>query len=263
MNMRINRGLLPLATLLAAQAATAQQVLVPNRTYELHVSTEDLGTFRDCAIFRGNGTLILEAGRNLVIDWALEPDPGTRRFQAVTDGSRAAANPIGLALHGTFSGTDRVSGEAINDRGAMFTFVGRVNRECELGSPYLGGNSPYEAAPSQPVLFEPSDDSVAGKLYDVRLYEGDVDDDCFAFVTVGTLVRNGGEQLVWRQQRQNERDGTFQAVGAPAGGSAGLALNGELTSWGELRVTGLRNDGRGLQAIVGSGRETYNCIHAQ
>ena len=83
-------------------------------------------------------------------------------------------------------------------------------------------------------------------------------DDCFTFAINGTLTRSAGARLTWGMDRQNEGLGTFQAVGMNA--SAGLALRGELSSWGELRVHGISSSTTGLQEIVGSGRVAAACI---
>lgn len=261
--MNIDRFSLVLAASTLASTATAEQadLLPPDRTYELSVVTADGGTFADCATFRGDHALVLQAARGLVVDWLREStDPSERRFHAVTDGSRQAANPIGLALHGTFVDRNTIRGDGINDLGLTFTFSGRVNRACAAAATYGGDENPYAAAPATPVQFEPADASVAGRLYAVQLYGAEMTEDCLRFIINGTLAMDGGVNLLWGMDRMNEGLGTFQAVGPNAGGGAGLALRGELTAWNELRVHGVRNDAVGLREIVGSGRETGNCI---
>jgi hypothetical protein len=264
--MNIDRFALLVAASAISHPANAQQaeIALPDRTYELSVVTADGGGFRDCATFGGDHALVLQAGRGLIVDWLPEAtDPSERRFHAVTDGSRMASNPFGLAIHGAFVGTDAIRGNAVNDRGLTFTFTGRLNRACASAAvPYADG-SPYAAAPVSTVLFEPAEGSVAGRLYGVRLYGADVADDCLRFVIDGTLLGNGGARLAWGMDRLNEVEGSFQAVGATEGASAGLALRGQLTSWGELRVHGIESNGAGVREIVGSGREAGACIDEQ
>ena len=253
------RTLLLAASTLAGAAAAQADITPPPRTYELLVVSADNEGFRDCATFGSDNSLVLQAAKGLVIQWLPEvPASSARNFYAVTDGSASSANPIGLALHGTFVGRDAIRGNAINELGQTFTFSGRSSNGC---SPFIHyPDDPYTAAPEEPVQFEPAPGSVAGELYAVRLYGTDVAEDCFHFVINGTLTRRSGDNQSWGMDRLNAGMGTFQAVGASAGPSAGRALRGELNSLGELRVHGIEASSTGLRPIVGSGRQIPACI---
>jgi hypothetical protein len=261
--MNIHRFALLLTASALSRPVAAQQaeITLPDRVYELSVVTANGSEFTDCATFHGDHSLILQAGNGLVVDWL--PETGAlsaRDFNAVTDGSRAAANPFGLALHGTFVGDNAIRGDAINDLGLTFVFSGRLNRACAVSAIYYGDGSPYGAAPETSVLFEPERGSLAGRLYVVQLYGGEEEEDCLHFVINGTLTRNGGANQTWGMDDLNAGMGTFQAVGANASGSAGRSLRGELSALGELRVHGMESDVEGLREIAGSGRETGHCI---
>jgi len=266
MRTQVERFTLLIATLALSGTVIAQQETIGDRKYELSVVTADAGDFRDCANFREDHSLQLEASNGLVITWL--PAAGDRtgtRFHAVT----SAANAYGLALHGTFADRSTISGNAVNDRGQTFTFTGRLNPDCWLrpaghfpGGPHLPASTsdPYSAAPLNPELYERSDRSVAGRLYDVRLYGGDSRQDCYQFAINGVLARNGGANLTWRMDDLNTAEDTFQAVGSPAFGTGGVAAFGQRMPWGELRVHGFDNQEWGLRLFVGSGQETGSCI---
>jgi hypothetical protein len=286
--MNIQRCVFLLAASSLASVATAQQASdpppvqhtpLPDLTYELSVTSADGVQIRDCATFGVDHALVLLQGKGLVIDWLYETtDPSGRKFHAVTDGSRMASNPIGLAIHGTFVGSDAIRGDMINELGLTFSFRGRLNRGCYPGvaaypvqTPSVDAypeDNPYAAAPATQVLFEPEPGSVAGKLYAVSLYSvaqgearpAEVSEDCFRFVTDGSLRTSSGRIMAWGMDRLNGRLGTFQAAGPNASAGAGRALRGELSAWGELRVHGIESDARGFREIVGSGRETAACI---
>jgi hypothetical protein len=257
--MHIYRFVLLLAlSALGHKASVQADVMPPARSYELWVTTANGEAFRDCATFSGDHALVLQAGRDLIIDWLMESsDPSGRKFQAVSNGSRASSNPFGLAMHGSFGGADAISGDAINDRGLTFTFSGRLNRACTLDSTPPEGR-PYSKPPARHVLFEPQVGSVAGLLYGVELYGAEVTYDCFSFAIDGALIRNAGATLTWGMDRRNDGVGTFQAVGKNA--SAGLALRGELASWGELRVHGISSSTTGRREIVGSAHVVGGCV---
>ena len=270
--MSIQRNILLLAASALANVAMAQQASnpplverspLPDQTYELSVTSADGVEFRDCATFGVDHALVLLEADGLVMDWLYETtDPSGRKFHAVSDGSRMASNPIGLAVHGKFVGKDAIRGDAINDLGLTFTFKGRLNRGCGSPSWIDPPESPYAAAPGLPVLFEPGPGSVAGKQYAVSLYGATTAvADCFRFDINGNLGRSAGENLTWGMDRANQQLGTFQAVGPHASSGAGRALRGELTAWGELRVHGIESDARGFREIVGSGLETASCIN--
>jgi hypothetical protein len=260
--MNIDRFALLLAASTLGHAAAAQTSddALRARTYELSVVSADGYAFRDCAAFGADNDLVLQAAAGLDIDWLSESgDPSGGGFHAVTDGSRMASSDFGLALHGAFASSGAIRGNAINDRGLTFSFSGRLNRACELAALYYR-ESPYSAAPATPVLFEPAPASVAGNQYGVRLYGAGATDDCLRFEIDGTLIRNGSVRLAWGMDRLNEQAGTFQSVGSIPGGSAGVALHGQLTSWGELRVQGIASSSTGLQEVIGSGRRVAACI---
>jgi hypothetical protein len=235
----------------------------------LSVVMGDGGEFRECATFRADHSLLLEASKGLVVDWlSVAPDRAGAGFQAVT----RTGNPYGLALHGVFASSGAINGDAVNDRGLTFKIAGRLNAECVLeprhtpdpiGSSYprVGSAAPYGAFPMSPRIFEPSEESVAGRLYEMRLYYGGYgQDDCYRFAINGVLVRSGAANLTWGMNDLNAGESTFQAVGSPSLGTGGVAAFGQRMPWGELRVHGLENDAGGLRAYVGSGRETHNCI---
>ena len=232
--------------------------MLPSRNYDLLVVTANGNGFRDCAIFTEDHGLVLQAAREVVIDYLMEStDPAGRRFHAVSNGGGSASNPYALAIHGSFVGPAGISGDAINDRGLTFTFSGQSNRPCAIAS---ATGTPYAAAPAHPVLFEPGAGSLAGETYGVDLYGDAENDDCFIFSINGTLERSAGADLRWGMDGRNANLGTFQAVGSNA--SAGVALRGETTSWGELRVHGISStsSSTGLREIVGSGRPAGACV---
>lgn len=265
MKTQIERFMLLLAALAISRTGLAQQEEdIGDRTYELSVAMADAGAFHDCATFREDHSLQLAASSGLMITWLpVATDRTGARFHGVT----TAANPYGLALHGAFSG-GAISGNAVNDRGETYTFTGRLNPDCMLspaglfpGEPRPPVNTPDPyGAPSRPVLYEPAEKSVAGRLYDMRLYGGDSRSDCYRFVVNGELGRNGGANLTWRMDGLNTVEDTFQAVGSPAFGTGGVALFGRRMPWGELRVHGFDNQEWGLRLYVGSGQESHNCI---
>jgi hypothetical protein len=269
MRTQVERFTLLIATLALSGTVTAQQAeSIGDRTYELSVVMADAGDFHDCAIFREDHSLQLEASNGLVITWLpVAADRTGARFYAVT----SAANPYGLALHGAFLGTTgAISGNAVNDRGQTFTFTGTLNPDCAIRpagyfprGPYppLSATGPYGAAPANPGPYEPTEESVAGRLYDMRLYGGDSREDCYQFAINGVLARNGGANLTWRMDDLNTAEDTFQAVGSPAFGTGGVAAFGQRMPWGELRVHGFDNQEWGLRRYVGSGQETSNCIN--
>jgi hypothetical protein len=269
--MNASRNTLLLAASALANVAMAQQAsnpppavqhTPPERTYEISVTSADGATFRDCATFGEDYSLVLLEANGLVIDWLYEStDPSGRNFHAVSNGSRMSSNPIGLAVHGTFAGSDAIRGDAINALGLTFTFKGRLNRGCSPTAYMPPERSPYAAAPGIPVLFEPGPGSVAGKMYAVSLYGADVDEDCLIFAINGTVSSSSGVTMEWGMDRANERLGTFQAVGPHASAGSGRALRGELSTLGELRVHGIESDARGRREIVGSGRQTASCIN--
>jgi hypothetical protein len=243
-------------------AAEPADVTPTDRVYELSVVSADGTEFNDCASFRENHDLVLLAGRGLAIDWLTEAsDPSGRDFHAVTNGSVPSSNPIGLALHGRFVGSDEIRGDAVNDLGLTFKFSGQLKRACLDSVSYYPDQNPYAAAPGIPILFEPGRGSLAGKLYVVQMYGTGGVDECLHFGIDGTLGRNGGANLKWGMDRLNSKMGTFQAVGSPAQGTAGRALRGERNSLGELRVHGIESDAMGLREIVGSGRQADNCVY--
>ena len=259
--MNIERFVLLLTVSALGHAAAVRADSVwPTRTYELSVANANGDSFLDCATFTADHALVLAESRGLIVDWLLEStDSSGRNFHAVSSGNRPSSNPYGLALHGRFVGTNAIRGDAVNDRGLTFTFTGRLTRACTLASTD-DRRSPYAELPSSNVVFEPGPTSVAGTQYGVQLYgeEGGVVDDCYIFAINGTLSRSAGARLTWGMDRNNEGMGTFQAVGSNA--SAGLALRGEMASWGELRVHGIASSSTGLREIVGSGREAGACL---
>jgi len=258
--MNINRCAVLLALSALGHTAVAQQstAALPSRNYDLLVVTANGNGFRDCMSFTEDHGLVLQAARDVVIDYLMEStDPAGRRFHAVSNGSGSASNPYGLAIHGSFVGPDGIRGDAINDRGLTFTFSGRSNQPCTIASAI---GTPYAAAPAHPVLFEPARGSLAGETYGVDLYGDAENDDCFIFAINGTLERSAGADLRWGMDDRNASLGTFQAVGTDA--SAGIALRGEVAAWGELRVHGIAStsSSTGLREIVGSGRPASACI---
>jgi hypothetical protein len=255
-------SLLIAASALGHAAAADPPITPTDRVYEISVVSADGTKFTDCATFRENHDLVLLAGRGLAMDWMTETsDPSSRNFHAVADGRVPSSNPIGLAIHGRFVANEQIRGDAINDLGLTFTFTGRLKGSCLDATTDALQQSPYAAAPAIPVLFEPKVGSLAGKLYDVKFYGSGGVDQCLHFAVNGTLIGNGGVNLIWGMDGRNSRMGTFQAVGSVAQGTAGRAMRGELSSVGELRVHGLQSTGAGLIEIVGSGREVDNCIY--
>jgi hypothetical protein len=258
--------MLLIAALAISRTGIAQQEEnVGDRIYELSVDMADAGAFHDCATFREDHSLQLAVSNGLAITWSsVAGDRTGLRFHAVT----TAANPYGLALHGAIT-ADGISGNAVNDRGETYTFTGRLNPDCVVrpaghspGDPRPPMNTPDPyGAPSRPVLYEPTEESIAGRIYDMRLYGGDRRNDCYQFLTNGVLATTGGVNLTWRMDGLNTAEGTFQAVGSPALGSAGVALFGQRMPWGELRMHGFDNQERGLRLYVGSGQETSSCIN--
>src|SRR5262245_56511129 len=269
MKTQIERFTLLIAALAIGRAAVAQQdgPIVPgDRTYELSVVMQDGGDFRDCATFREDQSLVLEAGTGLTIDWVQGAAERTgASFHAVT----RAGNPYGLALHGVFASSGAISGDAVNDRGLTFTFLGTQNSTCTIRAVSytpsgvvpgpIPSAGPWGALPSNPVLYEPNQNSVAGRLYDVRLF-GRPGGDCYSFAVDGVLATNGGINLVWRMGGLNAVESTFQAVGSPSLGTGGIAVCGRGMPWGELRVHGVERASAGLRPFVGSGVQTPNCI---
>jgi hypothetical protein len=259
--MNIDRFVLLLAVSAVGPTTAVQADSIwPARTYELSVANANGDSFLDCGTFTADHALVLAESRGLIVDWLPEStDPSGRKFHAVSSGSRASSNPYGLALHGRFVGANAIRGDAVNDRGLTFTFTGRLTRACTLASTD-DQRSPYAERPSSSVVLEPGPASVAGTQYGIQLYgeEGGVIDDCYIFAINGTLTRSAGASLTWGLDGNNEAMGTFQAVGSNA--SAGLALRGELASWGELRVHGIASSSTGLREIVGSGRDAGACL---
>jgi hypothetical protein len=254
--------LLAASALSRPAAAEPADVTPTDRVYQLSVVTADGTEFDDCATFRENHDLVLLAGGGLAIDWITEAsDPSGRKFHAVTDGRVPSSNPIGLAVHGSFVGSDGIQGNAVNDLGLTFTFNGQLKRACLDNATYYPDQNPYAAAPAIPVQFEPGRGSLAGQGYVVELYGSATPQECLYFGIDGTLSRGNGANQNWGMDRLNSKRGTFQAVGSIVQGTAGRALRGERSSLGELRVHGIESDAAGLREIVGSGRRTDNCVN--
>jgi hypothetical protein len=156
-----------------------------------------------------------------------------------------SSNPIGLAVHGSFVGSDGIQGNAVNDLGLTFTFNGQLKRACLDNATYYPDQNPYAAAPAIPVQFEPGRGSLAGQGYVVELYGSATPQECLYFGIDGTLSRGNGANQNWGMDRLNSKRGTFQAVGSIVQGTAGRALRGERSSLGELRVHGIESDAAG------------------